>query len=143
MRGGFLAGILVMVLIFAGSVYAKEDGQTFYDVVNRMKTELHLTATQVDAIKPILKENILKYHKFADSLEGQPSVDKKNFKMMMRKLKEEMNEKLSKVLSKEQMQKLIEKQNQRESLNKDKIDYSEGLTAETSFNPVSGASMAF
>ena len=121
------AGVLVTFFVLAASAYAQERQLSVNDVAVRMQKEVNLTDEQADAVKPIIKESMLKRRVFFDSMEGQASFNQANVRIAMRKFKEQENQQLSKVLSEEQMKKLIAKQNLMESLNKDQIDYSETL----------------
>lgn len=131
--------VLIGLLFFGLSVAFAKEIQSLSDVLNKMKKELQLTDEQVEAIKPIIKENLAKRQKLFDSISGDPVINKSQFKIEMMKLKEEENEKLSKVLSKEQMKKLIDRQHIKESLNKDQIDFSEGLSSGVSLSPEGGS----
>ena len=142
MKGKIIISVLILFFVSGLSAYANQERRTLDDIVGRMQKELNLTDAQVEAIKPIIKENTEKRQEFFDSIAGETSSNKAEIKRNMRKFKEEMNEKLSKILSPEQMEKLKEKQNLRESLNKDQIDYSETIGAPIAINP-EGGSMQF
>ena len=129
----FLAAFLV-----ASMAIAKE-GQTLFGLVNQMKQELGLSDEQVKQVLPIMKENILKRQEYIESLSGEPIRSDEQFKKFSRKLRRETNEQLKGVLTPEQMQKLKQKQNIRESLNKDVVDFSEGLDSGVSLNPQGGS----
>jgi hypothetical protein len=127
---------VLLGFILAVPTYAKEGNVS--DIVTRMKNELHLTDEQAQKIVPIIKEGLLKRQFFADSLKSEITINKANVKSTMRKLKEEENEKLSKVLTEEQMTKLINKQHIKESLNKDDIDFSDALGTPITITPQGG-----
>ncbi|MEI7998308.1 MAG: hypothetical protein WCH62_02210 [Candidatus Omnitrophota bacterium] len=140
-----LAGFLIMIFfVTAVSVYAaeKERHLSVNEIVAKMKTELNLTDEQALSVKPIVKKALTEQKAFFDSIEGEPVLNTENLRMNMRKFQEEENQELSKVLTPEQMKKRIEKQHLRESLNKDKIDFSESLSAGVVMTP-QGGSMSF
>src|SRR5690242_9961453 len=110
MQGKAVTGILVVFFIGVASVDAKEGHISLNDIINKMKKELNLTDEQVDAIKPIVKESVQKREALWNDSESQAVFNKSNFRTEMNKLKEEENKKLSKILSEDQMKKLIEKQ---------------------------------
>ncbi|GEM_PF-3155987 len=142
MKNKIIALLLVSFFVLAGTAYAKEQQPlTAEDVVAKMTTELNLTDEQVKAVAPIVRESILKRRAFLESVEGEFVTDKENIKLKMAKFQREENQKLSEILSEEQMQKLKEKQRLRRSLNKDDIDYAEGVGG-TGFS-TAGASMQF
>jgi len=116
-----------------------KEGQTLFGLVNQMKQELGLSDEQVKQVLPIMKENILKRQEYIESLSGEPIRSDEQFKKFSRKLRRETNEQLKGVLTPEQMQKLKQKQNIRESLNKDVVDFSEGLDSGVSLNPQGGS----
>ncbi len=132
----FFGYLFLSILAYAGT---REGQQSFYDIVNKMKRELSLTEEQFEALKPIVKENMQKRLDLIGNFDGEATVSKSQQKIAMRKLKEEMNHKLSKFLTEGQMKKLIEKQHLKESLNKDKIDYSDGLVGGVALSPQGGS----
>ena len=136
-----LMGSIVMAfVVLTASAYAKE-GYSVNDVAAKMQRELHLTDPQVEAVKPIIKADLAKRQAFFESLEAEAVVNKSSVRTTLLKFKEEENQQLSQVLTKEQMKQLIEKQHLRESLNKDQVDFSEGLNG-PSLTP-QGGSMQF
>lgn len=134
--------VLSIFFVLAGSAQAKDEQPlTAEDIVAKMTTELNLTQEQAKDVTPIVAETMRKRRAFLETVEGEFTTDKEMIKFKMRKFQKEENEKLSEILSEEQMQKLREKQRLRNSLNKDEIDYSEGVGS-AGFNP-SGASVQF
>ncbi len=130
-------GILFLMMIT--SVFAKGASTTIDDIISKMKIELNLTDNQVIAIKPIVKKSVLKRQELLASLEGESIVNKKSVKIAMRKIRDEENQQLSQILNQEQMDKRIQKQHVRESLNKDQIDFSETLSEATALTPQGGS----
>ncbi len=131
--------VLIILFISTASIYAQEPRVSLNEIVAKMKTDLNLTDDQVEAVKPIVKESLIKRQAFLQSLEGQTIINKIMVKATLHKLRKEENEELSKVLTKEQMQKRIEKQNVKDSLNQDQTftdrDQEEGIT----LNPHGGS----
>lgn len=135
--------MLLSIILFltSSAVALAAEGRVFQALIERMQAELSLSDEQTQQIIPIVRKNVLQRQAYLDSLQGEAITNNRDFKRVSRKLKKEMNQELEAVLTAAQMQRLIEKQNIRESLNKDLVDFSEGLSGE-SFNP-QGASLAF
>lgn len=135
--------MLLSIILFltSSAVALAAEGRVFQALIERMQAELSLSDEQTQQIIPIVRKNVLQRQAYLDSLQGEAITNNRDFKRVSRKLKKEMNQELEAVLTAPQMQRLIEKQNIRESLNKDLVDFSEGLSGE-SFNP-QGASLAF
>lgn len=119
-----LAFVLFLSLAVSNVVFAQDEGlQSTVDYkVNKMKKELKLTDSQADAIDPIVKEYMSKRQAFIDEVAGQGVVDHVAIKSTFRALKENEYQKLGKVLSKDQMQGWIEKENLMASLNPDGME---------------------
>ncbi len=139
MKRAYFIMTLVVWCILVPSVYA-DFQKSVNDVVAQMTRELGLTDEQAAALKPIIKESLAKRQAFLEQ-EGNLFSNKKRIKAAMLKFREEEDRELSKVLSEEQMDKLIQKRNLRQSLNKDEVDFSDSLGS----NGVGleGATMAF
>jgi len=86
-----------LVLFLAAPVYAQEQ-RSADDIVQKMTTELNLTPEQASAIKPIIEDNMAKRQALMNS-----STDKSAIKDQMTQLKQDENQKLSQVLSADQM----------------------------------------
>jgi len=118
-RTGLIAGILVVLFSLAVSAQVQEQADilSIDDRLETMKTELDLTRGQVDSVKPILEEFAAKRQKYRADSKGQVLIDSRAIRIQMEKFREEENQKLSEVLTKEQMKKLDKKQEFRDFLN--------------------------
>ncbi len=99
MRTKLLFGTVAGLVLLAGPTFANMD----YNVdekIQKMKTELNLTDAQANAVKPILEE----FKSRKEALKEGP--DKNAFQKDMMQLKMEKEQKLSQVLTSEQMGKL-------------------------------------
>lgn len=140
MKYRYFAVSLAAFWILAGAVQADDLQNSVKEAVARMKQELNLTDEQAAAIKPIIKASAQQRQAFLEG-EGNMFANKKMVKAMMLKFREEEDQQLSKVLSGEQMAKMLEKRRLRQGLNKDQVDFSDALGA-NSVN-MDGATMAF
>jgi hypothetical protein len=129
---------LLLFLVFTFSTAFANEGQ-INDLLHKMKTVLHLSEEQVETIKPIVKENLERRQEVMEGLQSEAVFNKSSYKREMLKLREEENQELSKVLTPEQMKILLNRQHIQDSLNKDQIDFSEGLSTGVSLNPQGGA----
>jgi len=127
--------ILFLFLFLSISAFAQdEDVQSAVDYkVNKMQKVLNLTDTQADAIRPIVKDYLLKRGALLEEIAGQGIVDHTSVKSTLKALKELEYQKLSKVLSEDQMKKWVDKENLMATLNPDSVESSVddgvGLTA--------------
>ena len=123
-----LAGVLF--ILFLGSSFALaqvEDLQSSIDYkTNKMKNELNLTFAQADAIRPIIKDYMVKRGALLEQVGGEGILDHVSVKATLKALKEKEYEKLSKVLSQDQMKEWINKENIMATLNPDSVDSSAG-----------------
>ncbi len=126
--------ILFLFLGLSGSARAQEeDVQTSVDYrLNKMQTSLHLTDTQVSAIRPILKDYVTKHQAVLQQESGEGIVDHTAVKTTLKELKEQEYQQLSKILSEDQMKSWINKENLMAALNPDgsesAVDDGPGLT---------------
>ena len=130
-----LACVLFLSLALSAFVFAQdEDVMSAVNYkVNKLKIELNLTDSQADAIRPIIKDYQIKRKTVLDEVAGEGIVDHVAVKGTLKGLKEDEYQKLSKILSEDQMKKLINKENLMAVLNPDSfessIDDGAGLTA--------------
>jgi Spy/CpxP family protein refolding chaperone len=75
------------------------------DVVQKMKTDLNLTQAQVDAIKPIIEQDMAKRKKLLDGLKQQ-GASEDTLRTQTAQLNQERDQQLSKILTPDQMDKL-------------------------------------
>ncbi len=113
MKNKIIAGVLVTLFFLPVYVYAQEGEQSVDAIMAKMKTELNLTKAQVDAVKPIIEENIAKRQAVIQTIKEQNITDKNMVRDRLEELKEEENQKLSQVLNKDQMKHWSDLQNQR------------------------------
>ena len=118
-----------MILLLLGlriCAYAQDEGyQPNVDYkVNKMKKVLNLTDSQADAIRPIIKDYLIKREAVLQEIAGQGIVDHVAVKETLKGLKEDEYQKLSKILSKDQMEKWINKENLMATLNPDNLESS-------------------
>jgi len=122
--------ILVIVLflsfLLGKVVFAQDESlQSAVDYkVNKMKRELKLTDSQADAIDPIVKDYMVKHQAFIQEVAGQGVIDHVTVKGTLKALRENEYQKLGKILSKDQMQAWINKENLMASLNPDGMESS-------------------
>ena len=138
MKTGCLVAVLTIIF---GAFPLHAEQLSLNQVLNQMKRDLKLSDEQVEGIRPIIQLSMNNRQAFFHSMGDDVIVDKKAFRVQMLKLRNEENQQLSKVLSQDQMNKLIEKQHMRDSLNKDQIDFSEGHNS-GALN-LDGATMSF
>ena len=110
---------MFFLVVLSLSVFGQdEDLQSTVDYkVNKMKTELKLTYDQANAIKPILKDYMIKHSSLLKDVAGQGIVDHVSVKGSLKALKDSEYQQLSKILSEDQMKKWINKENLRATFN--------------------------
>jgi hypothetical protein len=120
----FVAVFLFLFLAVNAAVFAqKEDLQSNVAYkVNKMKTVLNLTDSQVTAIRPIIKDYLTKRSAILEEVAGEGIVDHVAVKTTLDTLKEDEFQKLSKILSKDQLEKWINKENLMAALNPDTLE---------------------
>ncbi len=120
MRDKAIIGYLLVILFFLGiSAYAQDEKPATDDILARMKAELNLTQAQADAVKPIIEEYTAKRHQIRESLKEQGVTDKNIILSRMEQLREEESQKLTHVLTPDQMKQWNKKQKLSDFLNKD------------------------
>jgi predicted protein tyrosine phosphatase len=124
-----------LALLGASWVFAKDNSDA---VVLRMKKDLSLSDEQVEHVTLIIKSNMIKRQKLLESYEGNFIASKKSIKLALAQIRQEENNELGQVLTKEQMKKLLTKQRVRDSLNKDQIDFGDGY-GDVVLNPQGGS----
>ena len=108
--------MVVSTIVFAQD----EDLQSTVDYkVDKMKKELSLTDSQADADRPIIKDYLMKRQAILEEVAGEGIVDHVAVKSTLKGLKEYEYQKLSVILSEDQMDKWINKENLMASLNPD------------------------
>ncbi len=119
-RIGSAAGILVVLFFLVISARAQEQDDILGvdERLADMKTALNLTRGQADAVKPIIEEFAAKRQKFRADSVGQVMIDNNAIRKQMAQFREEENQKLSEVLTKEQMKQWSKKQEFKDFLNR-------------------------
>ncbi len=122
---------LVVLLILSFHVYADTSASNVHGVVTKMTKDLKLDDAQIIAVGPIVQKSIVKRKAYLDSNSDAMFSNKKEIKAAMLKFRDEEEAELSKVLTPAQMSKLIAKRQLRDTMNKDNVDFSEGLDGGT------------
>ena len=118
-----LASVLFLFLALNTFVFAQEDLQSAADYkVNKMKKALNLTEAQAAAIKPIVKDYLIRREAFLQDTAGQGIVDHVSIKGTLKGLRKDEYQKLGKILSEDQMKKWIDKENLMAALNPDSME---------------------
>lgn len=125
-----ILGVALVVFLFLGGyVYAQTQSNTqtqptaseqpgtrkpptVDDMVQKMKTDLNLTQAQADALKPIMEQHMAKRKELMETLKQQ-GADRDAIRSQMEQLSQEQDQKLSKILSQDQMNKLKTKRAER------------------------------
>lgn len=116
-------GVALAVFLFLGGyVYAQAQSNTqtqptapeqpgvrkpptIDDLVQKIKTDLNLTQEQADALKPVIEQNMAKRKEVRATLKQQ-GADREAIRSQMEQLTQELDQQLSKILSRDQMDKL-------------------------------------
>lgn len=114
----FLAVLCVLVL----PTHSQAEIQSLDDIVTKMKTELKLTQRQSDAVKPIIQEYRSGRKQLIQNFRKQGLTDKDALKNQIGQLKSVEKQKLGQILTQDQMNKWIEKENFNAMLNPDSVD---------------------
>ena len=100
------------------------------EIIAKMKTQVNLTKGQYDALKPIIENNIIKRQQLMQDLKEKGITDKGIIKNTMEELGKEENQKLSQVLTKDQMDKWVSYQNYQKMLNQDQANSTQDQTGQ-------------
>ena len=92
------------------------------DIIAKMKTQIGLTKEQVYTLKPIIENNIIKRQQLMQDLKDKGIADKGIIKNTMEEVGKEENQKLSQILTRDQMDKWISYQNYQKMLNQDRAN---------------------
>ena len=139
MKVRIIFSFLIVLLSSASFIQAKDQQSNLKEIVEKMRVDLNLTDKQAEKVKTIIKSNTVKIESFFKSIEDEPVFNQRNVQARMRQLREEENIELSKVLTEEQMNKVITKQKMRDRLNRDQINFAESLNEGVVLNPSGGA----
>jgi hypothetical protein len=119
MNNQMIGFVLAASVFCSPCVYAQAQEKTpnVDDRVARMATELNLTDTQANAIKPIIAEYVTKREQVLQEAEAQAIIDHSALKSAMMVLKQDEYQKLSKILSEDQIRRWKQKEDLRAALN--------------------------
>jgi hypothetical protein len=119
-----LVSALFLLFVLSACAYAQDgDYQSSVDYkVDKMKKELNLNESQADAVAPVIKDYLIKRDEVLQEIAGEGIVDHTSVKSTLKALKELEYRKLSKILSKDQMEKWINKENLMATLNPDGVE---------------------
>lgn len=135
------AVVLLLFVLDVRGLAQDEDFQSNVDYkVTKMQKELHLTYAQADAIRPIIKDYLIKRGAVLQEVAGQGIVDHVSVKSTLKALKELEYQQLSKILNEDQMKEWINKENLMATLNPDSVESS--IDGDTTLTP-SGANFKF
>ena len=128
---------IIALCVLAGFIFfnilalAQEEEQNADDILAKMKIKLSLTQIQAAAAKPVIEEYIDKYQHITQG-SGQLFTDKRSIRRQIEQLRIEENEKLSQILTPDQMRRWDQREsvkdflNQDEGNNSDKTPYNSG-----------------
>ena len=116
-----LACVLFLFLVLTASVSAQDDDmQSAVDYkLSKMKISLKLTDSQIAAIKPIIKDYLTKRNTYLQEMTNKGIIDHVAVKGSLKELKEDEHQKLSRILTEDQMKAWIDKENLMAALNPD------------------------
>ncbi|MGD0336828.1 MAG: hypothetical protein ABSB18_07015 [Candidatus Omnitrophota bacterium] len=122
MRSRIIWHVLAILFFLAVYAYAQETASV-NDIVAQMKQELNLTQEQAVAVKPIIEENMAKREELRQRVQDQIVLaDRATIQRKIRELDQDENQKLAQVLTREQMNKWIQKQGLRNTFNQDQMN---------------------
>ncbi|MBF0511264.1 MAG: hypothetical protein HQL13_02945 [Candidatus Omnitrophica bacterium] len=103
--------IFFLLFAFSFSAFAQdEDLKSALDYkVQKMQKELQLTDSQVTAIRPVVQDYLMQHDALMRDTAGQGIVDHVSVKSALKALREKEYQGLGKILSPEQLKKLINK----------------------------------
>jgi len=120
----YLVCFMMLFFLTSAAVFAQdEDLRSNVDYkANKMQKALKLTDTQAEDIRPIIKDYLIKREAVLQETAGQGILDHVAIKSTLKGLKENEYQKLSKILSEDQMKQWINKENQMAILNPDSTE---------------------
>ena len=89
------------------------------DIITKMKTQVNLTQQQAAALKPIIENSIIQLQQLMQDLKKQGITDRSIIQNTMDQFEKEENQKLSQILTKDQMDKWVAYKNYQKMLNQD------------------------
>ena len=125
MKGKIIAlCILTGLISFSILAFAQEEGQNADDILTKMKIKLSLTQIQAAAVKPIIEEYTDKYQHLVQN-SGQLFTNKRSMRRQIDQLRIEENEKLSQILTPDQIKKWDRREGVKAFLNQDEANDSD------------------
>ena len=92
------------------------------EIIAKMKTQVNLTQQQVDALKPIIENNIIQRQQLMQDLKMEGVTDKSIRQNTREQLEKDKSQKMAQVLTKDQMDKWTSYQNYQKMLNQDRAN---------------------
>ena len=108
----------------------EEQSPSADEIIAKMKTQVNLTKEQYDALKPIIENNIIKRQQLMQDLKDKGITDRGIIKNTMEEVGKEENQKLSQILTKDQMDKWVSYQNYQKMLNQDQANSTQDQTGQ-------------
>ena len=121
MKTKLTVGIFVALFFLVFSAYAQEDNSNSNGIVAKMERQLSLTPEQVEVAKPLIKEYTVKRQQLRQSLKDQGVTESAIILSQMEQLRQEEEQKLTQILTQEQLKKWSNHQKISNVLNKDKM----------------------
>ena len=117
----YLAVGLSMFVLMSSVVFAQdEDIQSMVDYkVQKMQKELALTDAQTHAVKPIIKDYMVKHQAILEQMGTEGIVDHVAVKGTLKQLKDYEYQQLRRILNEDQMKRWVNKENLMASMNPD------------------------
>ena len=125
----FFIKVLIFIMCATTMAYADDVGS----VISKMTKDLKLTTEQAAAIKPIITASLARRQEYMRNLQSEVVINKKAVRADLRAFRNEENQQLSQILTKEQMDALIQRQHLRDQFNSQQLDFNQnsfdGFTA--------------
>ncbi|MDE2223051.1 MAG: hypothetical protein KGK03_08280 [Candidatus Omnitrophica bacterium] len=113
-------GLLLWLVLCAAAMAQEQDiTPAVYAQIKQMKKLLHLTEAQAQAVSPIVKDYVIKRQAILEQASGTGILDHRTVKSTLESLREKEDRKLSRVLSKDQLQKWVDRENLLATMNPD------------------------
>ena len=124
-RQGFACTLCLVVLLRGAAFAQDEDLRSRVDYkINKVTKELNLTQVQADALRPIIKDYLMKRSAILQETATQGIIDHTAVKSTLKRLKDDEHQQLSHVLSEDQLKQWINKENVMAALNPDSAESS-------------------
>lgn len=107
---------------------ASEEPPSADDIIEKMRAQVNLTKEQYYSLKPIIENNIIKRQQLMQDLKKEGVSDRGIIKNTMEELEKEENQKIARVLTKDQMDKWVSYQNYQKMLNQNQPNNAQNQT---------------